>query len=135
MSAPVSIRMILAALFQANESWHMSDEELEAYLLRSSECPQHIRSSLTNTSALSTKSRIRTWRSEWNRGLWQELENCRMFSFRYYNGVPVNRNCNPLAESEIKGSILSVPTDTRKDLYVSNFEGSEEKQDYLVPAN
>jgi hypothetical protein len=98
-----SLRLFLSSLFVQNEQQHMTDEQLE------NEVRQFILDNLPTEKLLvldnlpsTCKSRIRIWRSEYNRGLWLPIPQ-KVFSFRYGpSGKPINRNGNPLSPIEIE---------------------------------
>lgn len=131
-----SVRHVVAKLFEENELAALvntlqspavcflkrlpkTDEQLEAELRSTYAASPAVIASLDNLSAVTTKSRIRIWRSEYNRNLWEASgQPGKVYSFRYGpNGVPINRHGNPLSADRIKASILSHPLDTRKALY------------------
>lgn len=90
------IQTFLSQLFADNEICHLPDAELEFIVA------DHFGDDLRSLSKLppnGAKSRIRIWRSEHNRLLWDEAT---CYSFRYGpEGVPINRNGNPLSPEDI----------------------------------
>lgn len=89
------LQTFLSQLFLANETRHLTDKQLELIVAsRFGEIP-----SMSKLPPNGSKSRIRIWRSEHNRLLWDEAS---CYSFRYGpEGVPINRNGNPLSPEEI----------------------------------
>lgn len=89
------IQTFLSQLFADNAICHLPDEELEDIV------SEHFADlpSLSKLPPNGSKSRIRIWRSEHNRLLWDEAT---CYSFRYGpEGVPINRNGNPLSPETI----------------------------------
>ena len=122
-STGLPIRQFMTAVFEQNEltTEHITDEQIEQ-LVRDefAECPE-VLESLDNLSAVSVTSRIRLWRSEFNRGLW--VEQPKYFSFRYGpDNIPINRHLNPFTPEKIKSAILSHPTDPRKENYAGSIK-------------
>lgn len=99
----------LIDLFDSNESTHMSDEELEQIIRQDWQNNPSVMASLKSKKHSST-SRVRVWRSMYNRGL---LGPPRQWSFRYCNGLPVNRWGNNLSRQAVIDAITSTPTDIR----------------------
>lgn len=101
-----NIRQFMAELFVQNEKLAteknklpLTDEQLEAIVRRCFSNNKAVMASLDNLSS-SCKSRIRVWRSEYNRGLWPLKQE--VFSFRYgETGEPINRHGHPLSEEEV----------------------------------
>lgn len=117
------LRQFLILLFAENERLailykqkpHQSckpftDEELEQLVRKHFENDPTVLASLNNLPVTGSNNRIRIWRSEHNRGLWQVKPTYR--SFQYGDeGVPVNRNGNPLDGAAIADAIASFPFD------------------------
>lgn len=125
LNKSTNVRSFMSDIFLFNETaasnpevWTapFTDEEIEN-LFR--ETFRHRPDLLSSVNSLSStcKSRIRIWRSEYNRGLWTDSGYPqKVFSFRYgSNGVPINRHGNPLPESVIWEYICSCPNDPRKE--------------------
>lgn len=86
-----------------------TDEELENTVRITFANAPLVIASLDELSSFA-KSRIRVWRSEFNRGLWNEKPVYK--SFRYGpEGLPVNRNLKPLSAAHVAAEILSFPFD------------------------
>lgn len=123
-----SVRQYVADLFETNEflglseaGYPLTDEQLEDAVLVAY-CNSHdVIQSMTNLSTGTCTSRIRVWRSEYNRNLWARTgQPQRMHSFRYgIDGKPINKHCNPLTADKVWQAILETPCDPRKELYVS----------------
>lgn len=104
----------LSSLFQQNEADKLCDIALEEKVRSDFASDAAVIHSLQATSC-SSRSRIRVWRSEYNRQLWKVP--CTHYSFRYHDGVAVNRNLRPLSADEIAARILSHPLDPRREQY------------------
>lgn len=101
------------------ENMPYSDEELEALVRNEFSTDLTVLTSLSYLPHDGASSRIRIWRSEYNRGLWSPLPAFR--SFRYGpEGVPINRNGNPISDSAVADAIAKFPfEDFRKVLHVN----------------
>lgn len=110
-----NIRKFMAELFEENEAiasdktnhfmQPLADEQLEAIVRRLFSDDASVIASLDFLPS-TCKSRIRIWRSEYNRGLWPTPQ--KVYSFRYgTSGKPINRHGNPLSAKEIASLQLS----------------------------
>lgn len=112
----------LAILYKQNPHQHnkpFTDEELEQVVRKEFANDPTVLASLNNLPETGSNNRIRIWRSEHNRGLWQIKPSYRSFQYGT-EGVPVNRNGNPLDGAAIADAIVSFPfDDPRKVHYAS----------------
>lgn len=127
-----NIRQFMEELFVSNEQLALSakqlpltDEELEELVRRCfSESPEVI-SSLDNLPS-TCKSRIRIWRSEFNRGLWGPQK---VYSFRYGEaGKPINRHGRQLTPQEVRAILTKEGKDNASALKERTAEGIPQKQ-------
>ena len=138
----VPIRKFMAKLFHENETqaelfaFHYSrlsphavlmlhrpfeDETIEDIIRACYALKDEVLASLGTLSPGTCTSRIRIWRSEYNRGLWASSgQPCTYHSFRYGPaGFPINRHHNQLSDLKIKEAILSCQSDPRRERYLS----------------
>lgn len=81
------------------EDLPVTDEELELIVAKHFIDAPNVLASLEKTSSF-VNSRIRVWRSEYNRGLWSQKPVYR--SFRYGpDGKPINSYANPLTATNV----------------------------------
>lgn len=85
------LHQFLFNLFTDNEEWRLSDGELLHIVER--QFPDHV------ATPKMRRSRIPVWRSKYNTG--QLGLDPVTFSFKYLNGVPVNKNEHPLSDAQI----------------------------------
>lgn len=116
------------AISKDSDDQPLTDEELEDVVATHFADDVKVLSSLTHVTSL-VKSRIRVWRSEYNRGLWQQQPTYR--SFRYNaDGLPINRNANPLTPEKFLDEILLFPFhDPRKEWSNASVESKGRRKD------
>ena len=132
------LRTFLVVLFCENERLYeqfktdpkdanqpFTDDELEALVRDQLKDDPTILSSLDSTPAFHATSRIRIWRSEYNRGVWAVKP--QMYSFRYSKeGQPCNRKEASLSPEKIVETILSFKfPDPRKESHVSSLKETQ----------
>lgn len=86
-----------------------TDEELEDHVRTTFQTDLDVIRSLEFNASFN-KSRIRIWRSEYNRGLWSILPTYK--SFRYGpDGLPINRHQHPLTVEQFCKEVLDFTFD------------------------
>lgn len=137
MTLDTTLRETLFAMFVGNEQLAdkyavtmldsdkpATDEELEEHVRTTFHAdPDVIRSLDFNASF--NKSRIRIWRSEYNRGLWSTPPICK--SFRYGpDGLPINRHQHPLTVEQFAKELIDFKfSDPRKQDAAELMKGFE----------
>ena len=86
-------KTFLFELFENNHVFKLSDATLEGIIR------QQYPDSLLDIPLDGSRTRLRIWRSEYNRGLLPQLPSA--YSFRYASGVPCTGRENPLTDEQI----------------------------------